>query len=538
MANTGQLTRKTQEVAVLSRISELVLSLDLDDVLSKTLALLTETVGAERGSFFLLGPGRAAQRFITRRNLPPEISLFVVDTVLQQGLAGWVYRHKRGTIVYDTLTDERWVQFPDDPTPVRSVLCVPFVYEGRIHGIMTLEHAEPDHFNEDDLRLARAVANQATIAIRNAQLFDQVTTHERQLQTVLESIEEPVLTITPQGHVKLINPAALSMFGRPEEAVIDRPLAEVAADPFFRQVAEHIAAGHEHFELRDDHLNRDYLVRVSSWREGEASELGRVIVFNDITTLKDLTRLKSQMIQIASHDLKNPLGVIQGYTDMLLADLSSDTMIYSYISDIARVTRRMLDLVTELLNLERIETGATAGQKRFDPAQAIRQVLAEEQPKAQRKQQTLQHEIEPELPPLLGDPTQVRECFRNLIDNAIKYTPERGSITVRAFADHSEGRFHFQVEDTGYGIPQELQGKIFQRFYRAKQPGAEDIPGTGLGLSLVKAIIERHGGEVWFRSAAGQGSTFGLWLPLPAAQTDDAPATSAGDVGPFTTPLE
>lgn len=516
--NQAQLYRQTQELAVLARVAELLTSLDLDDVLSNTLHLLTETVDAERGSFFLLDDeGRTTQRFITRRNLPPEHSYKVVGRVLEEGLAGWVYRHQQATIVHDTQHDERWVIFPDDESPMRSALCVPFVIDGRINGIMTLEHADKNHFTEGDLRLATTVAHQATVAIRNAQLFDQVETHQRQLQAVLQSIAEPLITISAQGRIQSINPAALALVGATEDAVIGRSPSELSSFPIFAQVATQMSAGRQRFEVRDEVSQRDYAAQVSDWRESEKSALGQVIVFNDITAIQDLNRLKSQMIQMASHDLKNPLGVVLGYAEMLLMDTDPQDDVHSYAEGIARTTERMLDMVTDLLDLERIEASLEGVQEDFSPLPMLDAIISEESVKATQKRQTLQRDLAPNLPVLRGDPSQLREAFRNLLDNAIKYTPEGGTIIVRAATDSR--RFNFAVEDTGYGIPAPLQGDLFKRFYRAKQPGTEDIPGTGLGLSLVKAVIERHGGQVWFRSAAGEGSTFGFWLPLPEDQS-------------------
>lgn len=522
--STAQLNRRTQEVAVLSRIAKLLTSLDLDDVLSETLTLLADAVGAERGSFFLLKEGsRTAHRVLTRRNLPPERESIVVDHVLETGLAGWVYRNKKAAIVNDTFTDDRWVIFPDDPSLVRSVLCVPFISNGQINGIMTLEHAEPNRFTQEDLSLATTVANQATIAVRNAQLFNQVETHERQLKAVLESIQEPLFTITPEYHIRMVNAAATELIGQPVEQIVDRKLDEITTTPILAQVAAQIRAGEQRFELRDEKRGRDYAIQISGWQQADSDVLGYVIVFNDITALKDLSRMKSQMIQMVSHDLKNPLGVIQGYTQLMLMDLQPDDALYEMATDIAHVTERMQTLVMELLNLERIEASAAGGERQlFDPITLIRRVLTIEEGRAARKNHTLKLELPQSTPPLIGDPSHLQEAVANLIDNAIKYTPDNGTITIRAAVDEQARRFNFAVRDTGYGISEEAQQKLFQRFYRAKEPGTEHISGTGLGLSLVKTIIEQHGGEVWFRSTPGKGSIFGFWLPVPNKEEIEA----------------
>ncbi len=513
---TARLNRLTQEVVVLASTAELLNSLDLDEVLAKTLSLVIETIGAERGSFFLFSQdGTTAERFIIKRDLPPERSQMVVEQVLQEGLAGWVYRHKQGALINDTTQDARWVTLPDDPHMARSAICVPFILDEHIHGIMTLEHSQPGQFNHSDMRLVTTVTNQAAVSLRNAQLFAQVEMHQRQLRAVLHSTREPILTITAQGVIRMANQAALSVIGLPEQEVIGNPLTILRDHPLLAAVANQVAEDIPHRELRDEHNGRDYVVRVSSWRAADDSELGRVIVLNDITALKDIGRLKTQMLQMTSHDLKNPLGVIMGYTELLLMELEPASKHFEYVADIARVTQRMLDMVGQLLSLERIEMMIQGEGELFDPLVLIEDVIYDLQPTFDSRRQTLRAILPGNCPTLRGDPIQLREAFKNLVENASKYSPEGGQATVRVEVDSAQRRFRFIVEDNGFGIPEHLQTRIFERFYRARQPGAEHTTGTGLGLSLVKATVQRHYGDVWFRSTPGQGSTFGLWLPLP-----------------------
>jgi len=200
---------------------------------------------------------------------------------------------------------------------------------------------------------------------------------------------------------------------------------------------------------------------------------------------------------------------------MLLMDMPPEDPNYPSVQDMQRVAKRMLTMVTDLLDLERIESAAKRNYEWFDPAALLADVLSHEKLAADDKHQALRSEIAPQLPHFYGAPNQIREAFANLISNAIKYTPEQGTILVRAAVDPARRRFNFAVQDNGLGIPEKFQARLFERFYRAKQPGTEGVSGTGLGLSLVKVVIENHGGQVWFKSKDGKGSVFGFWLPLP-----------------------
>jgi len=512
-------SRLTQEVILLASTAELLNSLDLNAVLARTLSLLTESVGADRGSFFVFSPtSQTAERYIIHRDLPPERSQTVVEQVLQAGLAGWVYRHRQGALVNDTQQDPRWVTFPDDPLPIRSALCVPFIVADRVNGIMTLECFQPGQFTEADLRLATTVANQAAVTLHNAQLFNRVETQQRQLLAVLRSTHAPILTITADGLIRLANPAALAMIGLPLDSITGQPLAALENCPVCPLVARRVAAGETRFELHDEANQRDYDVQVSSWQDSDSAEAGYVIVLNDITTLKDLDRLKSQMIRMTSHELRNPLMVILGHAEMMLAELDPRSPQFEQVAEITQVAQRMLDTVTQLLSLERIESAAQGPAELFCPLDLIHDVVASLAPLTAGKGHTLTIHLPETRPRIRGASALLREAFLNLVDNAIKYTPEGGRIEVHASVDWERRRFEFAVEDNGYGIPPHLQADLFKQFYRARQPGTEHIPGTGLGLSLVKAAVEYHGGEVWFESKPGVGSTFGFWLPLPEGE--------------------
>ncbi len=517
MADTSQ-TLQARQLEVLVQIAQLIATLDLDQVLLQTVKLTTEVVGATKGSFFLLDEqGRTLQRFIAARDIDPHMKQVVSHRVLEDGLAGWTLSNKQAAIIDDTAEDERWVVL-DDELRVRSALCVPFFVDGQVRGVMTLEHPEPHHFTVDDLRLAQAVANQASAALRNAQLFDRVQSQQRQLQAVLASISEAVLVVDHDWRIKLMNPAAEQLLAAQAQEVEGRRLDELSNSTLFTSLTQAISAASatsstQSYELRDESTGKDFVVNVAVLRRQDTEEVDYVIALYDVTSIKDLNRLKTHMIRMASHDLKNPLALLVGYLDMIYDDVSRGVLPdLSYIESLYRAVTRMETMIASLLETERAEHDSPMKRVPINPYDLIQHVLDDMLPLAEQHGHKVVKNIQPNLHPIKGDLVQLREALNNLFSNAIKYTPDGGTITLSAYVQ--DDRLYFSVSDTGYGIPADQQAQLFQPYFRARQAITEKVEGSGIGLSLVKEVVGRHGGNVWFNSQEGVGSTFGFWLPI------------------------
>ncbi|CAG1006536.1 MAG: GAF domain-containing protein [Anaerolinea sp.] len=513
----------TRQYEMLIQITRLLSTLDLDQVLTTIIRLTTDTVGAAQGSFFLIDEtGDKLQRFISAREIAPEKKAVVSSTILKGGLASWVIANRRAALVEDTVSDPRWMKLDDEAElkRVRSAICVPFWVENLIRGVMTLEHPAPNYFSEGDLELVEAAANQAANILRHAQLFDKVESQQRQLEAVLNSISEMLIVIDGEWRVRRINPEALSFIGVPAEHLIDRPLKNLAEsghpmfDHLYTQLREVSEAGEIlKFEVRDEVSRRDFTVHAAPLDRSDPRQTGYVIALHDISSLKDLNRLKTHMIELATHDLKNPIGVVKGYLDVIKADaadgIAPDP---SFLDNMYKAILRMESLVANLLDIQRAEHSSPLRRELIDPKTLVDQVLEDMQPSLVRMGHTLIRDIMSSMEPISGDHDRLREVMNNLVENAIKYTPPSGQITVKVYTEGK--RFAFNVSDNGYGIPDDQKPFIFQPNFRVRQAGTEHIPGSGVGLSLVREMVERHGGQVWFTSKVGQGSTFGFWLPL------------------------
>jgi PAS domain S-box-containing protein len=233
--------------------------------------------------------------------------------------------------------------------------------------------------------------------------------------------------------------------------------------------------------------------------------------------VSELEKLKTDMIRIASHDLRSPLTSMKGFLDLLRMDLKEALTEKNtkYIDYIADGVKQMQQMVSGILSLEYIEYLMGENTRTvFDLVGLVRETFDKHQPMAHRKEQTLALMIQHKPLLVAGDTFQLREAIANLIHNAIKYTPEGGTITVSI--EKVEESAIFRVQDTGYGIPLAQQQNLFKPFFRAKSKETQNIEGTGLGLHLVKNIVERSSGEMLFESVPGKGSLF--WFKLPLAK--------------------
>jgi len=254
-------------------------------------------------------------------------------------------------------------------------------------------------------------------------------------------------------------------------------------------------------------LNTPLLERVVRYAVHQQANKNRLEDL--VQQVTQLEKLKTDMIRIAAHDLRSPLTVMTGYVEMARGDLQdgNDEGVESYLTQMKEAVRHMQKMVQDILSLERISE-LSGGHT--EPV-AFVDIVQE----SYQRHQTADHTFDLALPAapitVYGIGPLLREAVDNLITNAVKYTPEGGRIGVEISADADS--VLFRVSDNGYGIPEKLQKNLFNPFYRAKTKETRKIGGTGLGLHLVKNIVERHNGSIYFESEYGKGSTFGFMLP-------------------------
>lgn len=509
-----------EDFELLASVSQLLMEVDLNRVMVEVIRLAAQAVGASKTSLFLHEANRIDwEHLITMRELSQDESIKVVSKVLDDGFAGWVFRNKQGAIIKDTMEDERWVIFPDDPSNQRSALCVPFLYRDEVIAVMTLVHEKPNHFQPHHLRLLTIITNQAAIALHNAQLFNTLNTQRRQLSAIFTAMNNALLALDEAGHILEANEAALQVLDAARlEEILGQYIGEfVMVDDAFKPIVEAVTApdreqNYWEFDTRSERRKIDYKVSISIWHDDLRGSAGFVIVMHDMTKIYDLSRFRDEMLRVASHDLRSPIALIAGYADMASIDTpDAESPVHEYMDIIKNTTERMGTLVDDLLRVERVRSNPIELIEQINPAALVKVVIVNSRPLAKAKQIDFHTDIQlSDSPKILADPVLLRQAMQNLINNAIKYTQE-GSVTLTSYCD--EQRFHFVVEDTGIGIPEDDMPYIFESFYRVNSARFAE-KGSGLGLSLVKSVIARHNGEIWVKSKLGEGSRFGFWLPL------------------------
>lgn len=518
------------ELDLLSEVSHMLTSFDQSRVLKNVIDLLMRAFNVEQSSLLMNSDGGNQWRFFNLRQqfqtgllrMPNTDEAYAAaQQIVNEGLARWIIQHKEGAIIANTAEDERWLELPEYPLNGGSVLSVPFLQDDQVIGVFTLLHPKPGHFVEHHLRLMTIVANQVAVAMRNAQLFTNMKGQQKQLEAILHAMPDVLLVLDDKGQLMLTNSSGAELMGvEDKNDIIGRPLREFThVDTSLVMIVDIVDSPLQtgqnwSFEVRSEQHKRDYLANISVWEhQSGKGNAGYVVVMRDITQTRDLNRFKDEMLQMASHDLRSPLALIVGYCSLMQLDVDQASKTAEYLGIVQQQTERMTGLLDDLLRVEKIRTSPSELYERINFRDIVTTALNNLRAAADNKGQRLSASVALDgTPPLLLDPALVREAMENLLSNAVKYTGSGGKISVKAYQENN--RVHFVVEDSGIGVPAEMLPRLFNSFFRARQAGTEDIEGRGLGLSLVKTVIERHKGEVWVESTVGVGSRFGFWLPI------------------------
>jgi PAS domain S-box-containing protein len=409
--------------------------------------------------------------------------------------------------------------------PLHQVIALPLAFEERLLGLIYLFRSGSAAFTANDRAVLTSFADQAAIAVRNAQLYQQVSAEKQQLDAIIQHSADGVMILDPDLRIQVFNRALSQMTGWAAEAAIGRPCYEVLA---LEQVSGPNLCGAApaaiEFPADQPLLVEGLLSRPSGSRlavsvtfsplHDEEGRLTRVIAnVVDITRFREAEEMKSTFVSVISHELKTPVALIKGYANTLAredARWDSDTL-REGLQVISEESDRLNGLINNLLDASRIQAGAFK-LERGDvilPKLAARVV---ENFRVQTTSHRFSLDFPADYPCVPGDEERLRQVLDNLVGNAVKYSPGGGEIRVGGW--HDGARATVYVADQGIGIPAEEQGRLFQRFYRVDSSLRRSTQGAGLGLYLCKSIVEAHGGRIWLRSEPGKGTTVFFALPL------------------------
>lgn len=368
------------------------------------------------------------------------------------------------------------------------------------------------HSRDEIEDLARAL-NSLSDQVREK--IDSLSAERAKLDLVLSSMFEGVIATDAQERIILMNPSLRRLFMVSVDPEGRKPL-EVIRNSTIGGMVDRILKGQQ---LATEEVTvsvpEERVVQVNGVpivRNGITE--GTILVFHDITELRRLEKVRREFVANVSHELRTPISSIKGYAETLLEGAIDDKdNAREFLSIIVQDANRLAALINDLLDLSKIESGKMAVSfSPLDPGQMLKKAVQVMERQAAAKAVSVACIVPQGLPPVLADETMFLQVMINLLDNAIKYTPEKGSVTVSAVI--SGGFLQVDVSDNGMGIPEQDLSRVFERFYRVDKARSRELGGTGLGLSIVKHIVEIHHGRVWVKSGPGTGSVFSFTIPL------------------------
>ncbi len=509
--------QEVDDLSLLVEISQLFTVSDLPTALQQVVDLVARTVGATTAQLIMFKNGEVDWHYITNNeNFTPD----AIQEILDHGLVGWVARNREIAVIENTLIDNRWARIRNEEITDRSAVGLPLIYQNELLAVIALTHPSPEYFSEHDVQLLTIINNQVALAIHNARLLDRLRTKHNQLQVMMWAVADILLIVDETGTILFASDSTCGLLSTCHDRdhigqnLLTMSLPDDALFPIQNYIREPQPIGVD-LEIRSNHLGKEFNVAICPWHD-EQDTSGYVIIFHDITMLKDLSHFKDEMLRLASHDLRSPLGLIVGYADLIKTDTSEpDSPVHQHIDVIFKTANRMRTLLEDVLQVEQIRKLPLELEEQIDPVKLVKVVLINMRYSAEAKNIVLnaQYRIRADIS-VVADPVLIRRAMENLVSNAIKYTSAGGQVMIHANVNSES--FEFSVEDTGIGIAQEDIPNIFKAFYRVQKLNEHSTSegGAGLGLNLVKDVIERHGGSVWVESELAVGSRIGFRLPI------------------------
>jgi PAS domain S-box-containing protein len=548
-ALSGLAAQEHPLVAIYEAALVVASELDLETVLQRIVDVGREVVHAHYGALGVADDQGHIVQFLTS-GITPEQRAALGDLPHGRGLLGALIRERTPLLVPDIAADPRSVGFPPNHPPMRTLLGTPILLGDQVLGDLYLtDRLDEQPFTEEDLAAVQLRAAHGATAIDRARLFHQVIESRQraeeqrdQLRDILDNLPSAVMIqAPPDGHVELANTGTIELiFGASSPIGLvpnyGRDFRILRADgtpipnshrPGLRALRGEVLRNKQFVLERWDGSRLPVLVQTAPLRDARGEISRAVVVFQDITRLREAEQLKDDFISLISHELRTPLTAIHGGARLLAdqRDVLDEETQHDLLADIVTESERLDRMLSNMLSLTAIQAGhLEANTEPVLIAPLARRVEAEVATRAPRH--AFVTDVAEDTPPVEADPALLPQVMRNLYENAVKYSPDGGEI--RTSTSVIGDRVRIEVTDQGVGIAPEHVPHVFERFRR---PGADPtVRGMGLGLYLSRALINAQGGAISVESPGpGQGATFAVVLPIAAGWSDDTSPRSGVD---------
>lgn len=447
------------------------------------------------------------------------VSVELWNLLLTQGLVGFVRHSQRTIIIRNINTDPRWPTLPNAPyiPQAGSAIGLPLKNQDNVYGVMLLIHTELDYFDQQRVEVLEEIALVTSAALGNALDFHAVRTSDARYQALFEDSVVPVILTDTRGLIVDVNARACDFLGRDRGALLHLSLSKIhpMEQAIFQGRLQAIIHGEETV-FRTTAMN-DQKEEVPVTVRGRGIRLGQrdliEWVEQDVTAQMELEQLRRDLAAMVYHDLRGPLQSIKGSINKLGQVLANheNPAVWTLLQIGIRSTRQLQRMVDSLLDIQRLEEGrAVLNRKPVELQVLLGDAAQLVQPLAMESGHKMSFALGSNLPLVLMDGDMIMRVVINLMENAIKYTPEDGVIVLSA--EVQDQQLRVGVRDSGPGIPREMLRQVFDKFSRVKY---KDAPkGVGLGLAFCRLAVEAHNGHIWVESEVGQGSEFIFTLPI------------------------
>jgi len=377
--------------------------------------------------------------------------------------------------------------------------------------------------SDDELGKLAKIFNFMTTELRrlNEMNLNKMITEKNKTETILKNIADGVIVTDPHHKILVLNSIAESWFGLTEVEVVNQPIEKLIYEQKLLSLINQVNSGSNHedssveIELKPADLKKSIVLQAKAAQviNTKGDLIGIVTVFRDVTKEKEIDRMKTELVSMVAHELRSPLTSIAGFSELLLDTGVSQDQSKEYAEIILKESNRLGDLINKFLDISRIESGKSQINKTYvNMKHVIENILEMNMYLAERKGMDLKIDIPDDISTIWVDQEMMGEVILNLFSNAVKYSPEGKKVII--LVEDKDQKQIISVTDEGYGISKKSLDKIFNKFYRVTDnENIQEVNGSGLGLSLVKEIIELHDGTIWVESELNKGSTFSFSIP-------------------------